>query len=174
VIVGRVSSPWARGTIATWLPDEEAGAVADSLAPPFRAEALRRWDEASELWEALGSRFAAGLAKARSGTREGLAEAAVRFDELGDDAAAARARTLARLQGWSTPRGRRATTKAHPLGLTRREAEVADLLAEGLSNAAIAERLVLSPRTVEHHVAAVMAKLDVTSRHLVRDVLIHN
>ena len=76
------------------------------------------------------------------------------------------------LQGWSTPRGRRATTKAHPQGLTRREAEVAELLAQGLSNAAIAERLVLSPRTVEHHVASVMAKLDVSSRHAVRDVLV--
>jgi DNA-binding NarL/FixJ family response regulator len=61
---------------------------------------------------------------------------------------------------------------AHPGGLTRREAEVAGLLAEGLTNAAIAERLVLSPRTVEHHVAAVMAKLEVTSRHSVRDVLV--
>jgi DNA-binding NarL/FixJ family response regulator len=41
-----------------------------------------------------------------------------------------------------------------------------------MSNAAIAERLVLSPRTVEHHVSAVMAKLDVSSRHSVRDVLV--
>jgi DNA-binding NarL/FixJ family response regulator len=48
---------------------------------------------------------------------------------------------------------------------------VAALLAGGLSNAVIAERLVLSPRTVEHHVAAVMAKLDISSRHDVRDVL---
>jgi len=48
---------------------------------------------------------------------------------------------------------------------------VAGLLAEGMSNAAIADRLVLSPRPVEHHVAAVMTKLDVPSRHDVRDVL---
>jgi DNA-binding NarL/FixJ family response regulator len=51
---------------------------------------------------------------------------------------------------------------------------VAGLLGEGLSNAAIADRLVLSPRTVEHHVAAVMAKLDVSSRHAVRDALVES
>jgi DNA-binding CsgD family transcriptional regulator len=173
-VVREVDGPWTRGIIATWLPDTEAAEVADSLAPPFRAEALRRWEEAADLWDANGSRFAAGLARARSGTREGLTEAAVRFDELGAEAAADRARSLARLQGWSAPRGRRATTKAHPQGLTRREAEVAELLAQGLSNAAIAERLVLSPRTVEHHVASVMAKLDVSSRHAVRDVLVES
>ncbi len=174
VVVERVASPWTRGQVATWLPDEQAATVADTLSAPYRAEALRHWDEAAELWDERGSTFAAGLARARSGTRDGLAEAAVRFDELGADAAAARARNLARLQGWSAPRGRRATTKAHPQGLTRREAEVAGLLAEGLSNAAIADRLVLSPRTVEHHVAAVMAKLDVSSRHAVRDVLVES
>jgi DNA-binding NarL/FixJ family response regulator len=57
---------------------------------------------------------------------------------------------------------------AHPDGLTRREAEVRELLAEGLSNAAIAERLVVSPRTVEHHVASVMSKLGASSRHDLR------
>ena len=171
-VVQDVDGPWTRGLVATWLPDAEAAEVAESLAPPYRAEALRHWDEAAELWDGIGSRFAAGLARARSASRDGLGAAAVRFDELGAEAAAARARGRARLEGWSTPRGRRATTKAHPQGLTRREAEVAELLAEGLSNAAIAERLVLSPRTVEHHVASVMAKLDVPSRHSVRDVLV--
>lgn len=49
-------------------------------------------------------------------------------------------------------------------GLTRREAEVAVLVAEGLMNEAIAERLFVSPHTVRHHVEAVMAKLELTGR----------
>jgi DNA-binding CsgD family transcriptional regulator len=49
-------------------------------------------------------------------------------------------------------------------GLTRREAEIALLLAEGLTNSAIAERLFVSPHTARHHVENVMAKLEVQSR----------
>jgi DNA-binding CsgD family transcriptional regulator/tetratricopeptide (TPR) repeat protein len=164
-------APWFRGLMVPWFPDDVARSGADSLPPPHRAEATRCWDDAAALWDELGSPYNAALALARSGTEEGLAAAAVRFDELGAAGAAARARALARAEGWTPPRGQRASTAAHPQGLTRREAEVAALLAQGLSNAAIAERLVLSPRTVEHHVAAVMAKLEVASRHDVRDTL---
>jgi DNA-binding NarL/FixJ family response regulator len=51
-----------------------------------------------------------------------------------------------------------------PDGLTPREAEVLALIAEGLTNAEIAERLVVSPRTAEHHVAAVLTKLGAPTR----------
>jgi DNA-binding NarL/FixJ family response regulator len=49
-------------------------------------------------------------------------------------------------------------------GVTSREMDVLQLVAEGLTNAAIAERLVLSPRTVETHVANLVAKTKVTGR----------
>jgi DNA-binding CsgD family transcriptional regulator len=48
--------------------------------------------------------------------------------------------------------------------LTAREAEVAELVAQGLTNRAVAERLVLSERTVEHHVRSVLSKLGFTNR----------
>jgi DNA-binding CsgD family transcriptional regulator len=48
--------------------------------------------------------------------------------------------------------------------LTAREAEVAQLVAQGLTNRAVAERLVLSERTVEHHVRSVLSKLGLSNR----------
>jgi DNA-binding CsgD family transcriptional regulator len=170
-VVATAPASAMRGLLVPWLPDTVAAAEGGSLQLPHRAEACREWAEAATLWDELGSPYAAGLAWARSGTQEGLLRATERFDELGAAGAATRTRALSRAQGWSTPRGARSTTRAHPQGLTRREAEVAELLAQGMSNAAIADRLVLSPRTVEHHVAAVLAKLDVPSRHAVRDTL---
>jgi DNA-binding NarL/FixJ family response regulator len=62
------------------------------------------------------------------------------------------------------PQGPREATRANPAGLTARQLEVLALLADGLTNAEIAERLVVSPRTAEHHVAAVLAKLGAASR----------
>jgi DNA-binding NarL/FixJ family response regulator len=64
----------------------------------------------------------------------------------------------------SLPRGRSSATRANPAGLTDRQLEVLELLAAGLSNAEIADRLVVSPRTVEHHVAALLDKLQVEDR----------
>jgi ATP/maltotriose-dependent transcriptional regulator MalT len=49
-------------------------------------------------------------------------------------------------------------------GLTRRELDVLRLLAEGLSNAQIAAHLVISARTVDHHLVSIYSKLHVTSR----------
>ena len=62
------------------------------------------------------------------------------------------------------PRGPQARTRKNPAGLTARELEVLTLMTEGLRNAQIAERLVVSERTVGHHVSAVLRKLDVSSR----------
>ena len=62
------------------------------------------------------------------------------------------------------PRGPRPATRENPAGLTARELEVLALLAEGLRNADIARELVVSEKTVEHHVSAILRKLDVRTR----------
>jgi len=62
------------------------------------------------------------------------------------------------------PRGPRQTTRANPQGLTSRQLEILLLLAEGLRNSEIADRLSTTPKTVEHHVSAVLAKLHARSR----------
>ena len=66
--------------------------------------------------------------------------------------------------GARVPRGPRPATRANPAGLTERQLAVLELLSEGLTNAEIADRLVVSVRTVDHHVAAVLGKLGVRSR----------
>ncbi|HET7516992.1 MAG TPA: LuxR C-terminal-related transcriptional regulator [Actinomycetes bacterium] len=73
-------------------------------------------------------------------------------------------RDLRRMGASHLPRRPRPRTRANPAGLTDRQLEVLALLAEGLTNAEIADRLVVSVRTVDHHVAAILAKLGVGSR----------
>ena len=62
------------------------------------------------------------------------------------------------------PRGPRPATRAAPAGLTAREQEVLALLADGLADREISQRLFISERTVHHHVSAVLSKIGVSSR----------
>jgi DNA-binding NarL/FixJ family response regulator len=73
-------------------------------------------------------------------------------------------RRLRQLGVRAVRRGPRPSTNANAAALTVREMEVLRLLADGLRNAAIGEKLFLSPRTVEHHVSAILGKLDARSR----------
>ena len=87
------------------------------------------------------------------------------LEDLGAHAAVRHVRQRLRELGITrVPRRRHADTRAHPAGLTRRQADVLALIADGLTNAEIADRLVLSVRTVDTHVAAILDRLGVRSR----------
>jgi DNA-binding CsgD family transcriptional regulator/tetratricopeptide (TPR) repeat protein len=116
-------------------------------------------------WERLGCGYYSALSLYDSDDEEHLREAISRFEALGADAAARRTRRRMKELGLrAVPVGARTSTRAHPFGLTRREDEVLLLLCDGLTNEEIASRLVLSTRTVDHHVSAVLGKLGVGSR----------
>jgi len=66
----------------------------------------------------------------------------------------------------SIPAGPRTATRAHPHGLTRRECEILDLICAGNTNAQIAAKLFISVKTVDHHVSAVLAKLNAPTREI--------
>ena len=136
------------------------------LVPPFFLEVEGRYAEAADAWHELGCPFEEAVALTWTGDPEARKRALDLFTGIGAAPAARNLRGLLLEQGIHVPtqRGPRATTAAHPAGLTAREAEVLDLLREGLTNAEIAQRLFLSSRTVDHHVSSILGKLGVDNR----------
>jgi DNA-binding CsgD family transcriptional regulator/tetratricopeptide (TPR) repeat protein len=133
--------------------------------PEFALGILGDWAGAAARWGSLGAPYERALELAASGRQPELLEALAALDRLGAVAAATLVRRDLRRMGASHVPGRpRPRTRANPAGLTDRQLEVLELLAEGLTNAEIAGRLVVSVRTVDHHVAAILAKLNVGSR----------
>jgi DNA-binding NarL/FixJ family response regulator len=137
----------------------------DAPAEPFALELAGEPRRAAVRWRELGCPYEAALALAGGGEEEDLAGALAELQRLGAAPAAALVARRLREQGVrGVPRGPRAATAANPAGLTARELEVLALVSEGLRNAEIATRLFLSVKTVDHHVSAILRKLDVPTR----------
>jgi DNA-binding CsgD family transcriptional regulator len=164
-LAASVAYPWAVGELAVWLA--RAGHRPDVTAPaeePCRLSLEARHADAAAAWESLGCTFEAGVARLDSDDPELVRAALGAFDALGSRPAARLAANKLRALGARVPRGPNAATLGNPAGLTEREVEVLALLVEGLRNADIADRLVISAKTVDHHVSSLLTKLEVGSR----------
>ncbi len=157
--------PWERGELGFWM--WRAGALAEpppGIAAPFAFHMTGDWQAAADAWEKIGCPYERAMALA-DGDEPAQRNALEIFVQLGAASAAEILRQKLRAQGVrGIPRGPRPTTKDNPAGLTARQMEVLTLMAEGLQNSEIASRMFTSPKTIDHHVSAVLAKLDVRSR----------
>ena len=135
----------------------------DRCPPAWAAGIAGDWRTAAEAWRRVGDPYEEAL-ELIEGDAEAVAVGLRTLDRLGAEPAAERARARLRELGARVPPRPRPETKANPAGLTARQLAVLELLRDGLTNAEIAERLVLSVRTVDHHVAAILGKLGVRSR----------
>ncbi len=137
------------------------------LAPgsPYGLQLAGSWDAARALWLEAGCPYEAALCLADAADEAGLRLALEQLLGLeARPAAAIVARRLRELGVVSVPRGPRATTRQNQHGLTAREMEVLAMVNEGLQNGQIADRLVVSVRTVDHHVEAILRKLGAKTR----------
>jgi DNA-binding NarL/FixJ family response regulator len=134
------------------------------MTPAHAAMMRRDWRAAADAYGAAGWYYDRALMLSLLDDEDALAEAVAIARGLGAEPLVRRVTMRMRDLRIRVPRGPREETRANPAGLTARQLEVLELLAEGLTNAEIADRLVVSPRTAEHHVAAVLAKLGATTR----------
>jgi len=157
---------WERGAVACWL--RRTGSPRpprEDLAEPYRLQVTGDWAAAARLWTSLGCPYEAALVLHDTAQETALRQALQIFTDLGAASAAQITRQKMRRLGIrSIPVGPRSATRAHPLGLTRREREVLELICAGHTNAEIAAKLFLAAKTVNHHVSAVLAKLGAPTR----------
>lgn len=149
----QLNEPWARGELAYYL--WRGGAIdapSEGIASPYAKQIAGDWRGAAAEWETIGRPYEAAQALADSDDPDDLRRARDLLDRLGDRASATRLRRP------------RPSTLRNPHGLTAREMEILALLADGLRNSEIADRLYVSPKTVDHHVSAVLAKLGARTR----------
>ena len=161
----RQRHPWFTGELGYWLQQAgESFELPDWVAQPYRLGASGQWEAAAAEWERLGCPYEQARALT-AGPFNAQVAALTIFERLGAQPDAERLRHRLQAAGVSSvPHKPRESTRHNPFGLTNRQTEILALLTEDLSNAEIAARLHLSSKTVDHHVSAILARLQVHSR----------
>jgi DNA-binding CsgD family transcriptional regulator len=156
---------WAQGELAFWGRRADALFVLPpQLARPYELMIGGNWQRAADAWAQADMPYERALALA-DGPEPALREALAILEALGAGPLAAIVRQRLRDLGvQGIPRGPRASTRGNPAGLTAREVQVLQLLVQGHTNSELARRLHVATKTVDHHVSAILAKLDVRSR----------
>jgi DNA-binding CsgD family transcriptional regulator/tetratricopeptide (TPR) repeat protein len=151
--------------IAVWLRRLGVEVTPPDAGPsPLRHELNGDHAEAAAVWKQLRFPYEACVSLTFSDDPHLMAEAARTMEDLGAAASRDRVRQMLRDRGISLGRGRSRSTRDNPAGLTRRQMEVLELLAQDLTNAEIADRLFISPKTVDHHVSAILTRMGVATR----------
>ncbi|HEX3975681.1 MAG TPA: AAA family ATPase [Solirubrobacteraceae bacterium] len=161
------ASVWELGELLMWRRRGELADVppAREPAPPWCLELAGEGAAAARAWAELGCPYEAALAALAADDDALLRHGHAELLRLGAPTSAAHVARVMRERGVRDLRqGPRASTRENPAGLTARELDVVALLAEGLRNAQIAERLVVSRKTVDHHVSSILGKLGVSTR----------
>ena len=161
----RAGNRLAIGELGLWLKRAGSLSTIDERAEAACAMAYAGEPRAAAAeWQRLDMPYDAALCLAESADPSDVERAYAELTRLGASAVANRVGLRLRDLGRPIPRGPRPSTRSNPRGLTEREWEIARLLALGLSNTEIVDRLFLSPKTVGHHVSAVLGKLGVRRR----------
>jgi DNA-binding CsgD family transcriptional regulator/tetratricopeptide (TPR) repeat protein len=158
------------GTVAVqaeltyWLGRAGHPVGGQGLHHPYALLADGRWREAAEAWQKAGCRYEHAAALAESPNTDDQLTALAILDTLRAGPLSQVVRTRLKNLGARIPRGPAPATRVNPAGLTERQAEIVQLLAQDMTNAEIANQLVLSVRTVDSHVAAALTKLGTRTR----------
>jgi DNA-binding CsgD family transcriptional regulator/tetratricopeptide (TPR) repeat protein len=157
---------WNIGELAYWL--WRAGDLTTQPEyhfEPFELQIDGNWKAAAAAWRRLDCPYEAAVALADSDDEAALRYAFAEFARLGAQPMMATVtRKLRALGAAALPRGPRPATRENPFQLTNRELAVLELVVQRKRTQEISDALFLSPRTVGHHITAILAKLDVHNR----------